>query len=206
MKFSYLASTLLQAKEPYVCVPPVCPVSRLHSRTTSFNPMRGDEAILAFTGTRTWRDLLVDDLDVRPVRWENGFVHGGFAQRTQTILHNVTDFLRAHKRIVITGHSLGGACAILAASVIGPERVVCVCTFGTPPVGTRGFARRYENSMGDRTVHYVTPNDIVIRAVPRLYHITGPKPKVLHPSNPELTPWEQHDMAVYREALDLLDL
>lgn len=201
MSFSYpflsathLAKIVLDADTPLVCLPPRFPT---------------DAAVLAFTGTRTWRDLLVDDLDVRPSKWGDHHVHGGFAQRTRTLLHNASRFLESHTRFVLAGHSLGGACAVLAADALGSARVAGVYTFGAPPVGTRTFASHYLQTFGDRTVHYVTPRDIVVRRVPRIYRITGPSPVVLDPvlltndddETAAMSAWDQHDMALYHDLL-----
>lgn len=186
MSAAYLANVVLHANAPLVCLPPRFPT---------------DAAVLAFTGTRTWRDLLVDDLDVRPTQWGDHYVHGGFAQRTRALLQNASRFLKSHDRFVIAGHSLGGACAVLAADALRSASVTGVYTFGAPPVGTRTFASHYMRTFGDRTVHYVTPRDIVVRRVPRIYRITGPKPVVLDLTDEDMSAWEQHDMAVYHDLL-----
>jgi len=54
--------------------------------------------------------------------------------------------LNAHTKIILTGHSLGGAIATLAASYfvekgVQPENIE-VYTFGAPPLASKGFVKR----------------------------------------------------------------
>lgn len=97
-------------------------------------------------------------------RRETPLVHRGFLDYAQAALFTdaldaygghtagevIAAELRAHPsaKIYLTGHSLGGAAAILAAARLAdmgvlPEQLVVV-TFGTPAVGNAAFARGYE--------------------------------------------------------------
>ena len=99
-------------------------------------------------------------------------VHRGFLDYTQAALFTdalsayggctagevIADELRAHPaaKILLTGHSLGGAAAVLAAARlsdlgVSPAQLV-VTTFGAPAVGNAAFVRRYE---GRFTLHRV---------------------------------------------------
>ena len=99
-------------------------------------------------------------------------VHRGFLDYTQAALFTdalsayggctagevIADELRAHPaaKILLTGHSLGGAAAVLAAARlsdlgVSPAQLV-VTTFGAPAVGNAAFAERYE---GRFTLHRV---------------------------------------------------
>ena len=94
-------------------------------------------------------------------------VHQGFNDYTQTALFHqalpafggrtagevMAEELRAHPAEVLylTGHSLGGAAATLAAARLAdmgvrPEQLQ-VITFGAPAVGNEAFARAYEKRM-----------------------------------------------------------
>lgn len=73
--------------------------------------------------------------------------------------------------LVLTGHSLGGAMAILAAYDYAVDRrnVAAVVTFGAPAVGKEDFVDKYNDLLGGRTWRVESSNDIV----PRLCHAFG---------------------------------
>lgn len=125
----------------------------------------------AFGGTTPAEFLAVRDMRVTE-RSETPLVHRGFLDYCQAALFTdvlpaygnrtagevLAAELRAHPsmRIYLTGHSLGGAAAVLAAARlsdlgVAPEQLV-VTTFGAPAVGNAAFVRRYE---GRFTLHRV---------------------------------------------------
>ena len=71
------------------------------------------------------------------------------------------------KQIVITGHSLGGALAILAAADLVPYygRIHSIYTFGQPRIGNQQFAEWFQNLHQNtfRIVHYA---DVVPHMAP----------------------------------------
>jgi hypothetical protein len=106
-------------------------------------------------------------------------------------------------RIVITGHSLGGGLAVLAAlslsaSVPPSERWrIQVHTFGAPSVGDALFVQLYSTCVTNST-RVAHPYDPVPRAfssqfvhVPRMYHITSDT----------IEPREAHKITNYIDAL-----
>ena len=125
----------------------------------------------AFGGTTPAEFLAVRDMRVTE-RSETPLVHRGFLDYCQAALFTdvlpaygnrtagevLAAELRAHPsmRIYLTGHSLGGAAAVLTAARlsdlgVAPEQLV-VTTFGAPAVGNAAFVRRYE---GRFTLHRV---------------------------------------------------
>ena len=125
----------------------------------------------AFGGTTPTEFLAMRDARVTD-RKETPLVHRGFLDYCQAALFTdvlpaygnrtagevLAAELRAHPsmRIYLTGHSLGGAAAVLAAARLSdlgvtPEQLV-VTTFGAPAVGNAAFVRRYE---GRFTLHRV---------------------------------------------------
>ena len=125
----------------------------------------------AFGGTTPAEFLALRDVRVTD-RKETPLVHRGFLDYCQAALFTdvlpaygnrtvgevLAAELRAHPsmRIYLTGHSLGGAAAVLAAARlsdlgVAPEQLV-VTTFGAPAVGNAAFVRRYE---GRFTLHRV---------------------------------------------------
>jgi triacylglycerol lipase len=75
--------------------------------------------------------------------------------------------------VYLTGHSLGGALAVLTASAIGAKtlpagaaEVEAVYTFGMPRPGLRAFAADYNNRLGARTFRMVQGDDLVPSVAP----------------------------------------
>lgn len=125
----------------------------------------------AFGGTTPTEFLAMRDARVTD-RKETPLAHRGFLDYCQAALFTdvlpaygnrtagevLAAELRAHPsmRIYLTGHSLGGAAAVLTAARlsdlgVAPEQLV-VTTFGAPAVGNAAFVRRYE---GRFTLHRV---------------------------------------------------
>lgn len=133
-------------------------------------------AIVAFRGSELWKragkvdlqkitaDLLVN-LDVRLADWERGGkVHSGFQRALEEVWEELApriDALAAGGRTIwFTGHSLGGALAVLAADRYGTGGRLY--NFGCPRVGDAEFAD------GFRVTAYrvVNHRDIVARIPP----------------------------------------
>jgi triacylglycerol lipase len=111
-------------------------------------------AIVAIRGTDTIWDW-IDDIDAVPVPYipspGAGFVHMGFQLVNEHIRRSIATLLKTHcqgaKTIWVTGHSLGGALAILCAYDIlknvnlGP--VPQLYTFAGPRTGAPDFVRNF---------------------------------------------------------------
>jgi hypothetical protein len=100
-------------------------------------------ALIAFRGTRpdAVKDL-VTDVRFQLVDWTEtgGRVHFGFATAFRSLYSQIDRWLQLHAagrgRLIITGHSLGGALATLAASLWKPTLLL---TLGSPRVGDAKF-------------------------------------------------------------------
>ncbi len=112
--------------------------------------------ILVFRGTHDLRDWLTN-LTLTWTDWPSGgVVHSGFKQAFDAVWPSVATALGAlPDPLFMTGHSLGGALATLAASVHRPAGLV---TFGCPRVGDEAFVDSI-----DRVKHarFVNNRDIV---------------------------------------------
>ena len=98
--------------------------------------------VLAFRGTETtsWRDIK-SDLDAFTLKLKNGEkVHQGFQKAFEKVFPQIEKTLQkeavSQLPLFVTGHSLGGALAIVAAKNIQHKGGIAACyTFGSPRVG-----------------------------------------------------------------------
>ena len=93
--------------------------------------------VVSFRGTAGLRDILTDAMAWR-VRWApGGKVHAGFSSALRKIWPRLVLSLGEREgRLLYTGHSLGGALATLAATLVPPDALY---TFGSPRVGDAAF-------------------------------------------------------------------
>jgi len=132
---------------------------------------KNDQAmVLAFRGTQPnmLRDWLYD-LDGHQVNGPVGKVHEGFLCALHYIWLDVWKTLqqeRGMRSLWITGHSLGGALAVLAAAKLRFEKAQPISglyTYGQPRVGDFEFCSRFDQGFGDYTFRFVNFQDIVPR-------------------------------------------
>ena len=154
-----------------------------HTDTQCYLKDYGTHAVLTFRGTeppdlmgflnaegpwykRLWKQMkdLWTDAMVSLKPWlRGGEVHHGFVAAFRSVEQEISLALRqvpGASPLFITGHSLGGALATLAAS-----RFDCkmVCTFGSPRVGDRKFARAFTLRNAGRYFRVFNKSDIVAR-------------------------------------------
>ena len=100
-------------------------------------------AVLSFRGTEanSWTDIKTD-LNARFYKGEGGVkVHSGFIGAFRHVKDDVrkaVDNLDGYS-LYITGHSLGGALAIIAAKELEKDRLAACYTYGSPRVGGEEF-------------------------------------------------------------------
>ncbi|MBW8311757.1 MAG: lipase family protein [Rhizobium sp.] len=128
--------------------------------------------ILAFRGTEMTLEDWMTDADARQHEppWEEAGegvgIHKGFHDALERVWDEVaTRLTEARRPIWITGHSLGGALALLAASRLTRERpalpVAGVYTFGQPRIGSNAWTKTLPIQLQQRIFRYVNDNDIV---------------------------------------------
>ena len=137
------------------------------------------EVVIAFRGTEANRSRDIRaDLRFWPRRDHVGYVHSGFG----IALSEVWDLLSWKMRMMtqlssctvwLTGHSLGGALAVIAASRLGRhEDVAGVVTFGAPPSVSRFIAKMLEVNLREDCIRVITA-DIVSMLLRVLYRSPG---------------------------------
>jgi triacylglycerol lipase len=129
---------------------------------------RQDAVVIAFAGTdpavwETW----ATDFNARPSL--NSDTHFGFQAAADAVRDQVRDAIalsqRGQKPLFMTGHSLGGAVAALAAEFALSQggNPAAVYVFGMPRAGREQYRVRYKASLGDRTFQFVHGLDVVSR-------------------------------------------
>jgi pimeloyl-ACP methyl ester carboxylesterase len=133
-----------------------------------------DVAVIAFRGTDDPADWLVN-LNALTTPTPNGDMHRGFSDAYKTLKPQIMDVLRQEKpkHLWVTGHSLGGALAVVCAyDVIEVEKIALdgVITFGQPMVARQTLATYLDTLLMGRYAHAVNDADIVPRVPPTFSH------------------------------------
>ena len=107
-----------------------------------------------------WAALFIP-LNLRPaIESGDAMGHEGFQRALNVVWPEVEAALPPGMPLLICGHSLGGALALLAASRLA-ARSPRVCTFGAPRVGNEAWGRRLLEATGNQVVRYVNEEDII---------------------------------------------
>lgn len=152
--------------------------------------------IIAFRGTRESVDWSISNLKMFPVALKNGSsqskkikVHRGFQQTLyytdkttklqsfDAILKHIADLdLFSNRKIVITGHSLGGALATLFSvklraiePIVVENQLEEIVLFGAPAVGLKKFKSFY-NELNQKTIRIINGSDVVPFTPPLFYY------------------------------------
>lgn len=135
----------------------------------------GDEVmVLVFRGTDDAEDWF-SNINVYRRAIDEGEIHSGFAGAYSMIRAEVRDQVAAEDpaHLWITGHSLGGALALVCAYDLlryDDRDIRGVVTFGQPRIGDERLARYLQEQIGDRYVHFVNEMDAVPHLPMRFSH------------------------------------
>jgi predicted lipase len=124
-----------------------------------------DKAILSFRGTEPseLKDL-IDDIRVLQIEYKGASVHRGFLEATESLwMMGIEEDLNklSHRKVYVTGHSLGAAMAVIAGMKYGFEGIV---TFGEPRTGANIGKALIGNP---RHVRFVNGKDLITTLIPR---------------------------------------
>lgn len=132
--------------------------------------------VVAFRGTDDAVDWLTN-LDLLFVKLGTGFVHRGFRRSTDALVSRAVEAAKAQgaakKLVWITGHSLGGAMALLFAYDCLQTRALDITglvTFGQPMVVDGKLAAYLNAELNGRYLRFVNGGDSVPRMVPLYSH------------------------------------
>ena len=153
--------------------------------TQAYVACNNEFAILAFRGTEANRmkDIQADAKATQKACPTGERVHSGFMQQYDDISFKLEEALDdpqiKGKPLFITGHSLGGAVATIAARRLDAEHQIAACyTFGSPRVGTEGWVAQIKTPIY-RIVNSADPvpmvpfSGTVIFAIAKVLRTTG---------------------------------
>lgn len=145
-------------------------------------------AVIAFRGTQQIKDWITNfNAAKTPLYSRNANgpliianVHKGFNQAYLAVEKQIHEHLCGDEDLplYITGHSLGGALAILATWYIAGDRLAACYTFGAPRVGDDGLTNRFKTPIyrivnGADPVPFVPPSGVAINATKTLLRTIG---------------------------------
>jgi endonuclease G, mitochondrial len=134
--------------------------------------------LIAFRGTEELADWLTD-LRILGTQRPYGTIHRGFLHGFRQIESQLLDLVGSGpvRPLILTGHSLGGALAVIAAAEWhGLLPIESIFTFGQPAVGKNRFVGFMTEAYGNRHIRVVNDDDIVPKVPPTYVH-TG---KLIH--------------------------
>ena len=126
-----------------------------------------DEVIVAFRGTQQLADLK-RDFDYKKEESLLGSVHRGFYAALREVLGEIIEYIEPHiekKKLYVTGHSLGGALAVLLGAYVKNTMSadVEIYTFGQPRVFGKASAAHMEELIGGKLFRVVLDKDPIAR-------------------------------------------
>lgn len=150
------------------------------TNTEAFLAGTDSAIVLAFRGSQTLHDWLQDGQIALVPFHKGGLIHIGFRDAVNSVYSLIDSTLGAWsgkgRTLWITGHSLGGALAMLTAAYLRfpadptktlPRPFAGLYTFGQPRVGTVPFCDVCSADFGSLYFRYVNYQDIVTRVPPR---------------------------------------
>lgn len=117
--------------------------------------------VIAVRGTSNVENVLIDvDLKLKTDRYAGIRLHSGFSQAAEKIYQEIKPLLKPDYAVSTTGHSLGGAVALILAMYLDLDHFNSnrVVTFGQPKVTNITGAKKFEHL---DIIRVVMPRDLV---------------------------------------------
>jgi triacylglycerol lipase len=191
----------------------------------------GAVVAVAFRGTTSLKDIVSDVWAFANTTTKGFKTHGGFSGAVETIYHPTLAAVRRYWKVGmpvwITGHSLGGAMAMVFAQRLQDQENIPVTglyTYGQPLVMDENHCRAIIDAFGTSYVRFVNLRDPVTLLLPTPYRHAGVRvqllggnykyrpPKIAYtnagPDAPatDIAPWQDEDLPpLSREAVDELE-
>lgn len=141
--------------------------------TQGFVAEADDIVLLSFRGTENLADWL-GNLRLMGTTRPYGVVHSGFLGAYLVVQPLISQTLKRTqgKRVLATGHSLGGAlAAVFAAEEQTQFNIGGIYTFGQPRTGSGRFTELFAAEYPDSFFRFVNNDDIVPRVPPGYQHV-----------------------------------
>jgi triacylglycerol lipase len=166
-----------------------------------------NHAILVCRGTDGFKDWLSDFNIGAQISLSGNVVHAGFNRIYNQFREDMLRFVDRNGATTVhcVGHSLGGALANMAAdSLLDHGRNAVLYTFGSPRVGTQGFAQKLSMHprLGVDNIFRLYHSSDPVSMIPFFPFMHAPQPGGEYYVNKTLTinPWD-HKMAAYTKSL-----
>ncbi|MDX1964964.1 MAG: lipase family protein [Pirellulales bacterium] len=130
-------------------------------------------ALVSFRGTESRGDWL-RNINVPGRTRDYGIVHRGFLGAFQAVESRIRSTITGihGRKLILTGHSLGGALAtVMAAEWQNFMPASWIVTFGQPAVGTGAFQMFFQQHYFGKFFRFVNDDDIVPRVPPGYRHV-----------------------------------
>ena len=141
--------------------------------TQGFVAINDSHVLAAFRGTESLPDWLTNLQVVKdPGPWPKTKVHEGFQDAFLVSALKIGDIIgrerSANQQIWLTGHSLGGALAVLLAATLFENGIDVhgLYTFGAPRVGNKQFAKALNERLDGKAHWRVVNRDDIVPHVP----------------------------------------
>lgn len=133
-----------------------------------------DAIVVAFRGTESLADWIAD-LKLFGTSRSYGTVHSGFCTAFElvrdAVRRRIEQLASSDRKLLLTGHSLGGALAVVAAADMWTDFPAdAIYTFGQPRVGKGDFAAFGNQRFSSRFYRFVNDDDVVTRVPPGFQH------------------------------------
>lgn len=147
----------VKGTQAFICTRKVKQSPDAPEKTMAFLVFRGTEPT-DFRDIKTdvkakLTDVQVDDMSIK--------MHSGYIEAFNLVHQDIKETLSKvpHNQLFITGHSLGGALAIVATRLLASDITGACYTFGAPPVGTENVS----NKLKTPVYEIINETDIVPR-------------------------------------------
>lgn len=145
------------------------------NETQGFVASHANVVLVAFRGTESLGDWL-GNLRLTGTTRGYGVVHsgflGGYLVAQSAIIAALGRANVAGKRLIVTGHSLGGAlAAVFAAEEFANVKVHAIYTFGQPRTGRTDFQSFFAANYPQQYFRFVNDDDIVPQVPPGYVHV-----------------------------------
>lgn len=139
--------------------------------TEVFLSQKGNYQIICFRGTSSVTDILTDlKFNKKQAFGGNGKVHAGFQNALNEVWDKLETSIDKNKKVIVTGHSLGGGLAQLLAYRLTLKNytVSGVYTYGSPRVGNSDFKAAYDARLAKKTFLHTSDKDLVPAIPPEI--------------------------------------